>query len=121
VCAGELVALLTLTNVLNYRKVQKVDIPKVCAARPLTDICVDDSLQLTEKFGLAMVKEMLKDIVNSCYDGAIEKQKVEGYFSSSVVSLQSLLLALMPPSAPATFGLVSCPSGDVSELLLAPV
>ena len=66
-------------NVLNYRKVQKVDIPKVCAARLLTDICVDDSLQLTEKFGLAMVKEMLKDIVNSCYNGTIEKQKVKGY------------------------------------------
>ena len=29
VCAGELVALLTLTNVLNYLQVQKVDITKV--------------------------------------------------------------------------------------------
>ena len=35
--------------------------------------------QLTEKFGLAKVKEMLKDIVNSCYDSALEKQKAEGY------------------------------------------
>ena len=58
-CAGELVALLTPTNVLNYLKVQKVDIPKVHAARLLTDIRVDDSLQLTEKFGLAKIKEML--------------------------------------------------------------
>lgn len=29
VCAGELVALQTLTNLLNYLKVQKVDIQKV--------------------------------------------------------------------------------------------
>ena len=29
-CAGELVGLPTLMNVLNYLKVQKVDIPKVC-------------------------------------------------------------------------------------------
>ena len=40
--------------------------------------------------------------------------------SSSVVSLRSLLLVLMSPSTHATFGLVSCPSGDVSELLLTP-
>jgi len=31
------------------------------------------------QFGLAKVKEMLKDIVNSCYDSAVEKQKAEGY------------------------------------------
>ena len=30
VCAGELVALQTLTNVLNYLKVEKVDVAKVC-------------------------------------------------------------------------------------------
>ena len=41
-CAGELVALLTLTNVLNYLKVQKVDILKVCDAGLLTDICAND-------------------------------------------------------------------------------
>jgi fatty acid synthase subunit alpha, fungi type len=79
VCAGELVALLNLTNVLNYLKVQKVDIPKVCVAGLLTDTCVGDSPQLTEKIGLAKVREMLKDIVNSCYDSAVEKQKGEGY------------------------------------------
>jgi hypothetical protein len=125
VCAGELVALLTLTNVLNYLNVQKVDIPKVCAVRLLTDICVGDSLQLTEKFGLAKVKEMLKDIVNSCYDSAIEKQKAEGYIvlerGLATIPLAGPMLALMSPSTPTTFGLVSCPSGDVSELLLAPV
>jgi hypothetical protein len=30
VCAGELVALQTMTNVLNYLKVQDIDIAKVC-------------------------------------------------------------------------------------------
>lgn len=40
-CAGELVALLTLTNVLNYLKVQKVDITKVRVAGLLTGIFVD--------------------------------------------------------------------------------
>jgi fatty acid synthase subunit alpha, fungi type len=34
---------------------------------------------LIEKFGLAKVKEMIKDIVNSCYTNALEKQKTEGY------------------------------------------
>ena len=60
--------MLALTNVLNYLKVQKVDIARVCAAELLTI-----NPQLTEKFGLAKVKEMLKDIVNSCYDSALEK------------------------------------------------
>ena len=36
---GGACALLTLTNVLNYLKVQKVDIPKVRVAGLLTDIC----------------------------------------------------------------------------------
>jgi len=31
VCAGELIALQTMTNVLNYLKVQKVDFAKVIA------------------------------------------------------------------------------------------
>jgi fatty acid synthase subunit beta len=35
--------------------------------------------QLAEKFGIAKVKEMLKDIVKGCYDNAVEKQKAEGY------------------------------------------
>ncbi|KAI0264369.1 fatty acid synthase [Gloeopeniophorella convolvens] len=64
VCAGELVALQALSNVLNYLKIEKVDIAK-----------------LTEKFGLEKVKDMLKDIVNSCYDRALEKQKTEGYIT----------------------------------------
>ncbi|KIY43927.1 fatty acid synthase [Fistulina hepatica ATCC 64428] len=62
VCAGELVALQTLTNVLNYLKVKKVDIVK-----------------LTEEFTEEKVKEMFKDIVQSCYESALELQKSTGY------------------------------------------
>ncbi|KAI0046589.1 fatty acid synthase [Auriscalpium vulgare] len=62
VCAGELVALQTLTNVLNYLKVEKVDIGK-----------------LTEKFSIEKVKEMLGDIVDHCYQSALDLQKSEGY------------------------------------------
>ncbi|KAH9962360.1 hypothetical protein BC827DRAFT_1266983 [Russula dissimulans] len=54
--AGELVALQALMNVLNYLKMQKVDVTK-----------------LTETFGLAKVKEMLEDIVDSFYESALEK------------------------------------------------
>ncbi|KAJ7227399.1 fatty acid synthase [Mycena pura] len=62
VCAGELVALQTMTNVLNYLKVQKIDIAK-----------------LTETFTVEKVKEMLGDIVKECYTRATEQQKAEGY------------------------------------------
>jgi hypothetical protein len=34
---------------------------------------------LTEKFGVRKVKEVLKDIMNCCYDCALEKQKAENY------------------------------------------
>ncbi|KAJ7285205.1 fatty acid synthase [Mycena rebaudengoi] len=62
VCAGELVALQTMTNVLNYLKVQKIDIAK-----------------LTETFTVDKVKEMLGDIVKECHTRATEQQKAEGY------------------------------------------
>ncbi|KAG8716660.1 3-oxoacyl-[acyl-carrier-protein] synthase [Ceratobasidium sp. 394] len=62
VCAGELLALETLTNVLNYLKVKKIDIQK-----------------LTEDFTVEQVKEMLRDIITSCFDKAKEKQQAEGY------------------------------------------
>ncbi|EIW57289.1 fatty acid synthase [Trametes versicolor FP-101664 SS1] len=62
VCAGELVALQTMTNVLNYLKVEKIDIGK-----------------LTEKFTVDQVKEMLGEIVTSCYNKAKEQQAKEGY------------------------------------------
>ncbi|KAH9954799.1 hypothetical protein BC827DRAFT_1379315 [Russula dissimulans] len=55
VCAGEVVALQALTNVLNYLKMHEVDVTKV--------------------------KEMLKDIVNDCYESALEKPKTEGYIT----------------------------------------
>jgi len=71
VCAGELVALQALTNVLNYLKVQKIT--KVCTAGQLAAIKLTLSRQLTEKFGIAKVKKMLKDIVNNCYDRVLEK------------------------------------------------
>ncbi|KAF9490473.1 fatty acid synthetase alpha subunit [Pleurotus eryngii] len=62
VCAGELVALQTMTNVLNYLKVQKIDIVK-----------------LTETFTVEKVKEMLRDIVQECFDRAQKQQEAEGY------------------------------------------
>uniref|UniRef100_A0A0W0EUQ4 Putative fatty acid synthase n=1 Tax=Moniliophthora roreri TaxID=221103 RepID=A0A0W0EUQ4_MONRR len=62
VCAGELVALQTMTNVLNYLKVKKVDIAK-----------------LTETFSVEKVKEMLGDIVKECHARAVEQQQAEGY------------------------------------------
>ena len=40
VCAGELVALQTLTNVLNYLKMEKIDIQKVCT---LLMTAIDDA------------------------------------------------------------------------------
>ncbi|KAJ6512975.1 fatty acid synthase [Mycena sanguinolenta] len=62
VCAGELVALQTMTNVLNFLKVQKIDIAK-----------------LTESFTVEKVKEMLADIVKECHTRATEQQAAEGY------------------------------------------
>ncbi|KAF7348641.1 Fatty acid synthase subunit alpha [Mycena venus] len=62
VCAGELIPLRTMMNVLNYLKVQKIDIAK-----------------LTETFTVEKVKEMLSDIVTECHTRATEQQKVEGY------------------------------------------
>ncbi|KAJ3540249.1 hypothetical protein NM688_g6254 [Phlebia brevispora] len=62
VCAGELVALQALTNVLNYLKMEKIDIEK-----------------LTERFTVEQVKEMLDEIVDSSYKKAQELQEQEGY------------------------------------------
>ncbi|KAG2076495.1 hypothetical protein BDR04DRAFT_694370 [Suillus decipiens] len=62
VCAGELLALQTMTNVLNYLKVQKIDIQK-----------------LTEQFTVEKVKEMLGDIVMECFERAKEQQRAEGH------------------------------------------
>ncbi|KZP00458.1 fatty acid synthase [Calocera viscosa TUFC12733] len=62
VCAGELVSLQTLTNVLNYLKKENIDIPK-----------------LTEKFSVEKVKEMLDDIVDECYKTAKVLKEKEGH------------------------------------------
>lgn len=62
VCAGELVALQTLTNVLNYLKVEKVDIAK-----------------LLTKFSPDKVREMLGDITQASFEKAEEKKKAEGF------------------------------------------
>ncbi|KAJ3916064.1 fatty acid synthase [Lentinula edodes] len=62
VCAGELVALQTMTNVLNYLKLQKIDIAK-----------------LTETFSVEKVKEMLGDIVKECHGRALDQKKAEGH------------------------------------------
>ncbi|EIW84299.1 fatty acid synthase [Coniophora puteana RWD-64-598 SS2] len=62
VCAGELLALQTLTNVLNYLKLQKIDIAK-----------------LTETYTVEKVKEMLSDIVMECFDRAKALQAASGY------------------------------------------
>ncbi|KAI6129042.1 hypothetical protein EDD16DRAFT_1516096, partial [Pisolithus croceorrhizus] len=67
VCAGELVALQTMTNVLNYLKIQKIDIAKVYF------------VQLTETFTVEKVKEMLGDIVIESFQRAQDLQKAEGY------------------------------------------
>ncbi|KAK7463431.1 fatty acid synthase alpha subunit Lsd1 [Stygiomarasmius scandens] len=51
-----------MTNVLNYLKVQKVDIVK-----------------LTETFSVEKVKEMLTDIIKECHARALDQQKAEGH------------------------------------------
>ena len=75
-CAGDLVALLTLANVLNYLKVQKVDITKVRIAELLAIIYANNYYPVDREFGLAKFKETLKD---GCYDRALEKQNTDGY------------------------------------------
>ncbi|KAG1876139.1 hypothetical protein C8R48DRAFT_669334 [Suillus tomentosus] len=62
VCAGELLALQMMTNVLNYLKVQKIDIQK-----------------LTEQFAVEKIKEILGDIVMECFERSKEQQQAEGY------------------------------------------
>ncbi|KAF7293423.1 Fatty acid synthase [Mycena indigotica] len=65
VCAGELVALQTMTNMLNYLKIQKIDISK--------------GMLLTEPFTVEKVKEMLGDIVKECFGRAQDQHKAEGH------------------------------------------
>jgi fatty acid synthase subunit beta len=79
VCAGELVALQTLTNVLKYLKVQKIDIAKVRCKLFLASYLYADSYQLTETYSVEKVKETLGDIYAECSDRAKAQQMSEGY------------------------------------------
>ena len=77
-------------NVLNYLKVQTVNITKVCVAEQLAAIKLTIPHQLTEKFGIPKVKETIKDIVNSCYDRVVgayfRNRRLRAILSSSVAS-----------------------------------
>jgi fatty acid synthase subunit alpha, fungi type len=79
VCAGELVVLQTLTNVLNYLKVQKIDIAKVRCELFLASYLYADLYQLTETYSVEKVKEMLGDILTECFDRVKAQQMSEGY------------------------------------------
>lgn len=61
VCAGELRALATLTNVLNMLKVQKLDLEK-----------------LSKMMSVEELKEKLAEIIEGCWDMAVEKEKKDG-------------------------------------------
>ena len=78
VCAGELVTLQTMTNVLNYLKVQKVDLAKV-SKKELVTLVNAHAPQLSEKFAIEEVKKMLGEIIESCFASAQEKQRKDGY------------------------------------------
>ncbi|KPV74523.1 uncharacterized protein RHOBADRAFT_28081 [Rhodotorula graminis WP1] len=64
VVAGHLVALQSLTNVLNFLKIQKIDLVK-----------------LTETMSLEQVKEHLCDIVDECVEKARELQAKTGFIT----------------------------------------
>ena len=62
VTAGELVALQTLTNVLNFLKVQKIDIA-----------------HLQQTMSLEKVKEHLIEIVDECHKESLLKEEKQGF------------------------------------------
>ncbi|KAF9508762.1 hypothetical protein BS47DRAFT_1365687 [Hydnum rufescens UP504] len=63
VCAGDLLALQSLTNVLNYLKKENIDIQK-----------------LMKTYSIDRVKEMLQEIVDNCIKAARQKQEADdGY------------------------------------------
>jgi fatty acid synthase subunit alpha len=67
-----------MTNVLNYLKVQKIDIAKVFSLRFFfSEYALIPSCQLTETFTLEKVKEMLREIVGSCFERAQEQEKID--------------------------------------------
>lgn len=61
VCAGELRALATLTNVLNLLKAQKIDLEK-----------------LSTMMSIAELKDKLTEIIDGCWDMAVEKEQKDG-------------------------------------------
>jgi fatty acid synthase subunit beta len=61
VCAGELRALATLTNVLNMLKAQKIDLQK-----------------LSSMMSVEELKEKLSEIIEGCWDLAVEKEQKDG-------------------------------------------
>ena len=61
VCAGELIALATLTNVLNMLKIQKIDLEKLAGMMSIDEL-----------------KEKLAEIIDGCYDMAKEKEAKDG-------------------------------------------
>lgn len=61
VCAGELIALATLTNVLNMLKIQKIDLEKLAGMMSIDEL-----------------KEKLGEIIDGCYDMAREKEAKDG-------------------------------------------
>ena len=62
VCAGELRALATLTNVLNMLKIQKLDLEK-----------------LSKMMSVEELKEKLAEIIDGCWDMMLEKEKEAGH------------------------------------------
>ena len=79
-CAGGLVTLQMMINVLNYLKVQKVDLAKVSKKELVTLVNAHaHAPQLSEKFTIEEVKKMLGEIIKSCFASAQEKQRKDGY------------------------------------------
>jgi len=107
VCAGELVALQTITNVLNFLKVQIIDIAKV------KRVVISQWLNFLPKRTVEKVKEMLGEIVVSSYERAKEQQRNEGYIKLERGFATFISPALMYPSSLATFGPALCHSEHV--------
>lgn len=68
-----------MTNVLNYLKVQKVDLAKVSQSLMRVVSIDTHNSQLSEKFTIEEVKKMLGEIIDSCFESAQEKRKEDGY------------------------------------------
>lgn len=68
-----------MTNVLNYLKIQKIDIAKVRGCYPVVSILrvLMLSKQLTETFTVEKVKEMLSEIIKSCHEKSLQQQKTQ--------------------------------------------